>query len=142
MSEYQPKLSLTYLNSKDYVTDNFHCHILDRNSELWSDIMGSYLIYGYKYDVIRFKCPEYYSQTGFNSEAYRGFIIFAKVAEWDEARPKDLRLEEMAVIDQDEPNWFFKNCIRFWFCSCRNGQRFTKNLTYSVIKHVTFHMVI
>ena len=123
MSEYQPKLTQIYLNSKSFVEQNFNAQILDRDSELWSSIMGSYLIYGYKFDVIRFKCPELYSQTGFNSETYRGFIIYAKVAEWDEARPKDLVLEENAVADQSELNWYFKSVIRFWFCSCRNGQR-------------------
>ena len=127
MSEYQPKLTLTYLNSKDFVTHNFHAAILDRQSELWSSIMGSYLIYGYKFDVIRFKVPELYTQTGFNADTYRGFIIYAKVEEWDEARPEDLLLEGNPVAEKDELNWFFRSTIRFWMCSCRNGQRFSKS---------------
>ena len=123
MSEYQPKLTWIYLNSREFVTHNFYAQILDRDSELWSSITGSYFIYGWKYDYIRFKVPELYSQVGFNAETYRGFIVYAKVAEWDETRPEDLLLEENAVADRSNKNWFFRSCIRFWFCSCRNGQR-------------------
>ena len=111
------------MNSRDYVEDNFDCHILDRDSDLWYDVMGSNLLDGWTYDIIRFKVPEYYVQTGFNKVHYRGFILYSRVAEWDESDPQHMVLQDNAVIDQDQVNWFFRNTVRFWFCSCRNGSR-------------------
>ena len=125
ISNYQPKSTLVFLNTKEFIENNFECQLLDDSSDLWADIVASDLISGWTYDVVRFKVPYNFSQSGFNRAQYRGFILYAKVIRWNETE-NDLELERLSLrtYDKKHPNWFFRNTIRFWFCSCRSGQRF------------------
>ena len=122
------------MNTKEFIENNFECQLLDDNSDLWSDIMGSDLLHGWTYDLIRFKIPFNYAQTGFNKSQYRGFIIYGRVIRWDEKK-KDLELERLSnrVYDKTNPDWFFRNTIRFWFCSCRSGSRYIFPFKNSVL---------
>ena len=47
---------------------------------------GSDLLNGEHNDCIRFKVPYNYSQSGFNSSSYRGFILYSKVYRWNEQK--------------------------------------------------------
>ena len=123
LSNYQPKNTLTFLNTTEYIEKNFDCQLLDDNSTLWSEISGSNLMDGYTYDCIRFKIPFNYVQSGFNRPSYRGFILYSKVNRWN-ANQNDLELERLPIYDKRHPNWYFRHTIRFWFCSCRSGSRY------------------
>ena len=123
LSNYQPKSTLVFLNTTEFINNNFECQLLDEYTDLWSDLAGSDLLNGEHYDCIRFKVPYNYSQSGFNSSSYRGFILYSKVYRWNE-QENDLELERHSVHDKRHPNWFFRSTIRFWFCSCRSGSRY------------------
>ena len=124
MSQYQPKLMTSYLNTEQYVIKNFDAAILESCS-LKSDILYSPPLSGQYYglEILRFKTPFLHNQSGFNNEAFKGFLIYNRVEFFDENNITEMRLQDADLRDMDKPNWFFRNCFKFWFCSCPAGSR-------------------
>ena len=124
MSRFQPKIMSSFLSSPEYQNSNFHASILD-NCSLKKSILNFPPLTGqfHGLEIVRFKTPYLYNQTGFNNESYKGFLIYNRVKWFDQLRVNETRLFGCDLKDTDKPNFFFKNCFKLWFCSCTAGAR-------------------
>ena len=124
LSQFQPKLMCSFLSTNDYQNNNFHTQILESCS-LKSSILSTEPLTGQYYglEVIRFRTPYLYNQTGFNNEAYKGFLVYNQIEPFEQERISEMRLQDCDLTDTDKLNFFFKNCFKLWFCSCANGAR-------------------
>ena len=124
LSQYQPKIMASFLNTDDYQVKNFHVAILE-SCDLKSNILSSSPLSGQYYglEILRFKTPYLHNQTGFNNEAFKGFLVYNKIEYFDQNNVNDMRLQDADLEDTDKPNWYFRNCFKLWFCSCASGAR-------------------
>ena len=124
LSQFQPKRMVSFLSTKEYQAHNFHAAIL-KPCHLRNVILDSPPLSGQNdgLEIIRFKTPYLYNQTGFNNEAYKGFLIYNQIERFDQDDIKNMWLKGANLEDMHKPNWFFTNCFKLWFCSCAAGQR-------------------
>ena len=124
LSQFQSKNVMSFLSTKEYQKHNFHAAILNPG-HLKNIILASPPLSG-QYDgleVLRFRTPYMYNQTGFNSESYKGFLIYNRVERFDQNDILNMTLQGAYLEDTHEPNWFFKNCFKMYFCTCAAGSR-------------------
>ena len=96
LAQFQPKQMTVYLSTKEYQSFNF-----------FSAILENYL----------------YNQGGFNLESYKGFLIYNRIDRFDQDHIDKTRLQGADLRDTDQPNYFFTNTIKLWFCTCSAGTR-------------------
>ena len=86
---------VSFLSTNEYQTHNFHtailkpCHLRNviLNIPPWSGQNDGL-------EIIRFKTPYLYNQTGFNNEAYKGFLIFNQIERFDQDDIKNMWLKD------------------------------------------------
>ena len=124
LAQFQPKMMAVYLSTKEYQSFNFHAAILE-NCHLKYSILKSAPLSGQTdgLEIVRFKTPYFYNQAGYNSDAYKGFIIYNRVARFDQEHIDKTRLQGSDLRDTDQPNYYFTNTFKLWFCSCSAGSR-------------------
>ena len=124
LAQFQPKMMAVYLRTKEYQSFNFFAAILE-NCHLKKSILRSPPLSGQTdgLEVIRFKTPFLYNQAGYNSEAYKGFIIYNRIARFDQDHIDKTRLQGSDLRNTDQPNYYFTNTFKLWFCSCSAGSR-------------------
>ena len=123
LGNFAIKRALNYLNDKKYQNENFEVQILPDKSAEYSLFRDRYFP-GEPISIVRFKCPSYHKQSTFNQDGYRGFLVFTPVVSYNPLRPDQLRLKNNFPISYlNEIDFYFKNSIKAWFCSCKNGAR-------------------
>lgn len=124
LSQYQPKNVATFLGTREFQKHNFHAAILNP-SHVKNIILNTPPLTGQTdgLEILRFRTPFLYNQQGFNSESYKGFLIYNRVERFDQENLLNMWLRGANLQDTHESNWFFKNCFKFWFCTCAAGCR-------------------
>ena len=101
----------------------FELQILPSDSSEYRSFQTKFFS-GEPISIIRFRCPSYHKSSAFNQEGYRGFLVFTPVMAYDPLRNDQLRLKnDFPITDLDKVDFYFKNCIKSWFCTCKNGQK-------------------
>ena len=113
LSQFQPKLMCSFWSTNHYQNNNFLTQILESFS-LKSSILSTKPLTGQYYglEVIRFRTPYLYNQTGFNNEAYKGFLVYNRIEWFEQERISEMRLQDCDLTDTDKSNFFFKNCFK------------------------------
>ena len=113
-----------YLSTKEYQSFNFFSVILE-NCHLKTSILKTSPLSGQtnRLEIIRFKVPYLSDQGGFNSEIYKGLLIYNRKDRFDQDHIDKTRLQGAGLRDTDQPNYFFTNTIKLWFCTCSAGIR-------------------
>ena len=115
--------ALNYLNDISYQNDNFDCQILPVDSAEYERFRNSHFP-NQPIRVVRFKVPSYHKSSNFNVGGYRGYLVFIPVISYDSKNKNQLRLKnDYPIAFQNVIDFYFKNCIKSWFCSCKNGAR-------------------
>ena len=123
LGNYAIKRSLNYLNHPSYQENFFQCQILPTESLEYNIFRDRYFP-GQPISVIRFRCPSYHKSSNFNVEGYRGYLTFLPVISYEPLRKDKLRLKgDWPVSHFDQIDFYFRNTIKCWFCTCKNGQR-------------------
>lgn len=124
LAQFQPKKMSVYLSTKEYQSFNFFSAILE-NCHLKTSILKSSPLSGQTdgLEIIRFKTPYLYNQGGYNSDSYKGFLIYNRIDRFDQDHIDKTRLQGADLRDTDQPNYFFTNTFKLWFCTCSAGAR-------------------
>ena len=94
LAQYQLKIMCSFLSTIDCQENNFHAQILE-SCFLKQSILSTEPLDG-QYDgleILRFKTPYLHNQTGFNNEAYKGFLIYNRIERFDQERPHEMKLQ-------------------------------------------------
>ena len=108
LAQFQPKKMSVYLSTKEYQSFNFFSAILE-NCHLKTSILKSSPLSGQTdgLEIIRFKTPYLYNQGGYNSDSYKGFLIYNRIDRFDQDHIDKTRLQGADLRDTDQPNYFF-----------------------------------
>ena len=82
-----------YLSTKEYQSFNFFAATLE-NCHLQTSILKSSPLSGQTdgLEIIRYKTPYLYNQGGYNSDSYKGFLIYNRIDHFDQDHIDETRL--------------------------------------------------
>ena len=124
LAQFQPKKMSVYLSTKEYQSFNFFAAILE-NCDLKTSILKSSPLSGQTegLEIVRYKTPYLYNQGGYNSDSYKGFLIYNRIDHFDQDHIDETRLQGADLRDTDQLNYFFTNTFKLWFGTCSAGAR-------------------
>ena len=126
VGSYEIKAASKYLNRAANEDKFFEAQILDPNSDLYSSL-AELFFNDMPLNVIRMRIPSSHKNQGFNSKGYKVYIFYNKILNFENGKPEVFELANYNAHDEgsikDHPNYFFKFCFPFSFCTCKSGQR-------------------
>ena len=70
-----------------------------------------------------YKTPYLNNQGGYNSESYKGFLKNNRIDRFDQDQIDKTRFQGADLRGTDQPNYFFTNTFKLWFCTFSAGAR-------------------
>ena len=121
---YSLKRCLSYLNTTEYEVAFFNCQLLKTENCLLFDEIVKGLNASRELRVIRCKIPSAHKPGHYNAQGYRCIIAYYPVIEYSSEDPsKFLMAGNQPGINLDKDDFYFQNCIRGYWCSCKAGLR-------------------
>lgn len=135
---YGIKRALRYLNHSSYDAQLFELQLLSEQSETYKTVQNNHFR-GIPIKIIRFKVPSYHKSQLFNANGYRGYIIYVPVTSYDARRPDRFQLlGHHRTENLNDTDYYFKNTIKAWFCTCKTGQRNVGSCSHIIAALVGF----
>ena len=115
--------ALRYLDNARYEQNLFHLQTLPLESDLYKSVQKDF-IKDKPIRIIRFRVQSNHHQSAFNQGGYRCYIIYIPVVRYDKTRNDRFRLvNDASVSNITDTDFYFKNVIKAWFCTCKTGAR-------------------
>ena len=123
---YEVKAASRYLNTRTNQHEFFEAQKLDPNSQLYEKLATKY--FGDQpLNVIRLRIPSSHKSSGFHKLGYKVYLFYNIVLDFIDGDPDRFELSNYEIPDRHElhyePNYYFKYCFPFSFCSCKSGRR-------------------